>query len=197
MDIWPFNWKNGAVSVPPPAFLLRFYYFAGKHASTICFISPSCVISITFLSFSSLSTVSVSITISYPIQTPRGRVRERDEVEKKIIRMKNRIEERSCTPPPAHSLSVWITNNNRGVKSFRVEIKKIRKRKMGEEIYLLRYSFLFVIIIITLDWSSNTYILTRFKTDYFPINWFAVQKAEVPRTQHYLSQEMSYVFVLR
>lgn len=119
--------------------------------------------------------MSVSITISNSIQTARGT--ERDKVKKKIIRMENRIEERSCLP---HSLSVWITNNNRGVTSFRVEIKK-KKDGAGGKIYLLRYFFLFVIIIIP-QCSSNTYNLSRFKTDYFSINWFAAQKAVFPRT---------------
>lgn len=51
--------------------------------------------------------------------------------------MKNRIEERSCIP---RSLSVWITNNNHGVTSFLVEIKRRKKERWGE-IYRLRYFF--------------------------------------------------------
>lgn len=45
-----------------------------------------------------MNAVSMSITISYGIQTAKGRERERekDNMKKKIIRIEKRIEKRCC-----------------------------------------------------------------------------------------------------
>jgi hypothetical protein len=57
-------------------------------------------------------------------------------MKKKIIRIEKRIEKRCCF---LHSLSVWITNNNRGVTSFSVKIK--RRKGVGRHISSLVFLF--------------------------------------------------------
>jgi hypothetical protein len=173
MSIWPFNWKKGFhYSLPHSPW---FYHSTVKRVSTIYIVSPSCI-NFNQNSFFSepcrgINAVSMSITISNSIQTAKGR--ERDKVKKKIIRMEKRTQKRCCF---LHSLSVWITNNNRGVTSFRVKIK--RRKAMGRDISSVVFRFFFIII---LHCTSNTYILSRFMTDYFSINWFALEKAVVLR----------------